>query len=137
MAGKRIFRKNEQTPEQRAREKEVRERFQRDKPTLEQLVASGAYNEPIPTSEYFSLRQAVAALKAAREAAGLSLADVAQKCGIDKAALSRIETGQHLNPTVSTLIRYAQALGKRWGWKLEDDTPAAMPPEAMESAEVD
>ncbi len=41
--------------------------------------------------------------------------------GIDKGALSRIETGQHLNPTISTLCRYAHALGKRWVWGLEDE----------------
>ncbi len=68
-----------------------------------------------------SIRQAVFALRKAREAAGLSLADVAERTGIDKAALSRIETGQHPNPTVSTLCRYAHALGKRWKWVLEGE----------------
>jgi transcriptional regulator with XRE-family HTH domain len=47
---------------------------------------------------------------------------VAERTGIDKGALSRIETGQHLNPTFSTLCRYAHALGKRWVWELEDET---------------
>jgi hypothetical protein len=108
-------------PEEVARHKALRERFQQEKPSLEQLVASGEYNEPLPMGEYLSIRQAVFALKKAREAAGLSLADVAERSGIDKGALSRIETGQHLNPTVSTLCRYALALGKRWKWVLEDE----------------
>ena len=108
------------TPEEIARHKAIRERFQREKPTLEQLVASGEYNEPLPMGEYLSIRVAVSALRKAREAAGLSLADVAEKSGIDKSALSKIETGQHPNPTVSTLCRYAHALGKRWTWTLED-----------------
>ena len=47
-----------------------------------------------------------------REAAGLSLADVAEQTGMDKAFVSRLETGQG-NPTVETLARYAAALGKR------------------------
>ena len=89
--------------EQAARHKAIRERFQREKPSLEELVSSGEYNEPLPMDEYLSIRQAIFALKAAREAAGLSLADVAERTGIDKGALSRIETGQHLNPTISTL----------------------------------
>jgi ribosome-binding protein aMBF1 (putative translation factor) len=106
------------TPEDIARHKAIRERFQKEKPSLEQLVESGEYNEPLPMGEYLSIRQAVFALKKAREAAGLSLADVAERCAIDKAALSRIESGQHMNPTVSTLCRYAHALGMRWTWRL-------------------
>ena len=98
----------------------IRERFQKERPTLEQLVASGEYNEPLPMGEYLSIRVAVSALKKAREAAGLSLAEVAEKSGIDKSAISKIETGQHPNPTVSTLCRYAHALGKQWSWTLED-----------------
>jgi ribosome-binding protein aMBF1 (putative translation factor) len=106
------------TPEEIARHKAIRERFQKEKPSLEQLVESGEYNEPLPMGEYLSIRQAVFALKKAREAAGLSLADVAERSAIDKAALSRIESGQHINPTVSTLCRYAHALGMRWTWRL-------------------
>jgi transcriptional regulator with XRE-family HTH domain len=109
------------TGEDLARYQAIRERFQREKPSLEELVSSGEYNEPLPMGEYLSIRQAVFALRKAREAAGLSLADVAERTGIDKAALSRIETGQHMNPTVSTLCRYAHALGKRWKWVLEDE----------------
>jgi transcriptional regulator with XRE-family HTH domain len=117
----------QRSAEEMARHKAIRERFQREKPSLEQLVSSGEYNEPLPMGEYLSIRQAVFALKRAREAAGLSLADVAERTGIDKGALSRIETGQHLNPTISTLCRYAHALGKRWVWGLEDEegTPGA------------
>jgi transcriptional regulator with XRE-family HTH domain len=109
------------TAEDLARYKAIRERFQREKPSLEALVSSGEYNEPLPMGEHLSIRQAVFALRKAREAARLSLADVAERTGIDKAALSRIETGQHPNPTVSTLCRYAHALGKRWKWVLEDE----------------
>src|SRR5436305_9591339 len=109
------------TAEELARYKAIRERFQQEKPSLEELVSSGEYNEPLPMGEHLSIRQAVFALKKAREAAGLSLADVAERTGIDKGALSRIETGQHINPTVSTLCRYAEALGMHWVWKLEND----------------
>jgi DNA-binding XRE family transcriptional regulator len=130
------------TAEDLARYKAIRERFQQERPSLEELVSSGEYNEPLPMGEYLSIRQAVFALEKGREAAGLSLADVAERTGIDKAALSRIETGQHPNPTVSTLCRYAQALGKRWKWVLEDEvtpereapTPAAPVPDTDSSA---
>jgi DNA-binding XRE family transcriptional regulator len=59
-----------------------------------------------------SLEHAMQALKAERERQGLSLADMKERTGIDRAALSRLESGQHPNPTISTLMRYARALGK-------------------------
>ncbi len=52
-------------------------------------------------------------LKAAREAKGLSLADVMRLTSMDRSALSKLETGQRPNPTVDTLVRYAEAVGKR------------------------
>ena len=63
--------------------------------------------------EYLSVRQAVAALKRAREAAGLTLAEVSRRCGIDQPALSRLENGHNKNPTLDTLWRYAAAVGRR------------------------
>lgn len=60
---------------------------------------------------HYALRRAVAALRAAREAGGLSLADVAQRSGIDRAALSRLENEHNINPKLETLGRYAGALG--------------------------
>jgi ribosome-binding protein aMBF1 (putative translation factor) len=121
---KRVQKKMNWTAEDRARHQAIRERF-KNKPSLEELVASGEYNEPMPLGDYLSILEAVAALKKAREAAGLSLSDVAERSGIDRAQLSRIENGQHMNPTVSTLQRYAHALGLRWVWKLELEEAAA------------
>ena len=60
--------KIERTEEEQARLKAVRERFQREKPTSEQLVASGEYNPPIKQSEHWERMQTAAALKKAREA---------------------------------------------------------------------
>ncbi len=44
-------------------------------------------------------------LKAAREAKSLSLADLTELTGMDRSALSKLETGQRANPTVETLVR--------------------------------
>jgi ribosome-binding protein aMBF1 (putative translation factor) len=67
----------------------------------------------------------IMSLRRERERLGLSLGDVAERAGIDKGALSRLENGQQLNPTVNTLARYARALGKSLAWGLadRDDTP--------------
>lgn len=120
MASERIHRDMNWTPEDRARHKAIREKFQRERPTPEQLISSGEYIGPIPQPVFFELVAALAALRKTREAAGLSLADVAERSGIDKAALSRLENGVHDNPTVETLMRYAAALGKRLTWSLQD-----------------
>lgn len=57
------------------------------------------------------LRACVAQLKAAREAAGLSLADVSRITEIAPESLSRLETGATMNPTWKTLGRIAVAVG--------------------------
>ena len=59
------------------------------------------------------LNELLVQLKAAREAKGLSLADLTELTGMDRSALSKLETGQRPNPTVETLVRYAEAVGKR------------------------
>src|SRR2546426_12568024 len=62
---------------------------------------------------HFPAQSLLRHLKASREAAGLTLADVSARCGIDQPALSRLENGHTLNPTLDTLWRYAAAVGKR------------------------
>jgi DNA-binding XRE family transcriptional regulator len=119
MSGGHIHRKIDWTPEDRARHRAIREEF-KDCPTVEQLRERGYMTAPLPQGVYWELRVILYALKKAREAAGLSLADVAERSGIDKAALSRLENGIPANPTVETLFRYAAAVGKRLRWTLED-----------------
>lgn len=120
MAGDRTHRDMNWSPEDRARHKAIREKFQKERPSLEQLVESGDAPPAFPLGVYLDVRQALLALKSAREEAGLSLSDVAERSGIDKGALSRLENGVHDNPTVETLVRYATALGKRLTWSMQD-----------------
>jgi len=108
---KRIHRKIDRTPEQRRQLKEIRERFQRDRPSLEKLLASGDATEVVSQGEYLSLLALLAALKRHRESRGLSLTDVSERSGMDRAAVSRLENGVYLNPTLDTLYRYASAIG--------------------------
>ncbi len=93
------------TAEDRARHKAIREQFDAERPTLEQLVASGEYAPPLPQGEYLALRRFLHSMRVERERQGLSLADVAPRMGIDKAAVSRLETGARRqgNPTLETL----------------------------------
>jgi transcriptional regulator with XRE-family HTH domain len=69
---------------------------------------------------YFDIQRALQALKREREQHGLSIGDVAQRSGLDRAVVSRLENGKQDNPTVATLMRYAAAIGKRFLWCYED-----------------
>ncbi|MEX0725646.1 MAG: helix-turn-helix transcriptional regulator [Planctomycetaceae bacterium] len=67
------------------------------------------------------LQKVLAELKNAREAQGMSLADLAKVTGMDRSALSKLETGNRPNPTVVTLVRYAVAVGKSLKLSLTDE----------------
>jgi DNA-binding XRE family transcriptional regulator len=118
MSAKRIHRKTERTPEEKRRLKQVRERFQRERPSMADLLESGDAGEAVSQGEYLDLRAMLAALKKRREHEGLSLADVAERSGMDRAAISRLENGVYVNPTVDTLYRYAQAIGADIGFSI-------------------
>ncbi|MCL4201548.1 MAG: helix-turn-helix domain-containing protein [Pirellulaceae bacterium] len=61
-------------------------------------------------------------LRAAREEKGLSLSELTELTGMDRSAISKLETGQRPNPTLDTLSRYARAVGKRLVLSLSDPT---------------
>jgi transcriptional regulator with XRE-family HTH domain len=62
---------------------------------------------------YFLVRILIHDLKKVRESAGLTLAAVSKRTGMDQATLSRLENGRQPNPTVDTLWRYASAVGRQ------------------------
>ncbi len=118
MCAQRIHRKIERSPDERRRLQELRERFQTQRPTPEDLLATGDAEEFVSLGEYLDLRAAVLLLKTCREQRGLSLADVAQRSGMDRAAISRLENGIQVNPTVDTLYRYASAVEAEIGFSV-------------------
>jgi DNA-binding XRE family transcriptional regulator len=88
-------------------------RFQAQKPSLQDLIASGDVTQVLSMGEYWELRKTFAALKHLREQQGLSVSEVADRTGVDRAMISRLENGHVENPTIGTMSRYANALGKR------------------------
>src|SRR5262249_3357617 len=80
----------------RARHKAIRQAFKHC-PTQEELEASGAYDGPIKSGAYFQVRVLIHELKKVREAAGLTLAAVSKRTGMDQATLSRLENGRQPN----------------------------------------
>jgi DNA-binding phage protein len=106
--GKRIYRKA--TDEERARHAKVREQIAGELPAIKRRARERL---ALLKKEGTPLRQVLAALRAERERQGLSLADINERTGIDRAALSRLENNEEANPTLATLERYAEALGKQ------------------------
>jgi DNA-binding XRE family transcriptional regulator len=101
------------TAEDRARHEAIREKFRNWHPSPEELIATGEGANFDLHGEYRQLRPFLEEIKRAREVAGLTLAEVSRRCGIDQPALSRLENGHNHNPTLDTLWRYAAAVGRR------------------------
>jgi len=110
---RRIHRSRVQTPEQEAEETAIRRRLQKEKPTLQELIDSGDLEGVTTMGEFWELRKTFAALKKLRQERGLSITDMSNLTGMDRGAISRLENGQIDNPTIATMNRYAEALGKR------------------------
>ena len=103
----------EWTAEDHARHQAIREKFRDWHPSPEELIATGEGAAFDLHGEHRQLRPLVEELKRVRQAAGLTLAEVSRRCGIDEPALSRLENGRNRNPTLDTLWRYAAAIGRR------------------------
>ncbi len=113
MTLRRITRDRRLTSEEAAKYRQVREQVAAELP---ELIAR--HHER--TTAYEMIESLLPQLKAAREAQGLSLADLTERTGMDRSALSKLESGQRPNPTVDTLVRYAEAVGKRLVVSLAD-----------------
>jgi hypothetical protein len=107
---KRVTMKVERTPEELAELRAEREHFSRERPDAEDLIARGDHEGPYRQGHIMALLSAIAELKRRRDEQGLSLADVSERSGLDRALLSRLENGKVLNPTMATLWRYAEAI---------------------------
>ncbi len=105
------------TPEEAAKYRRIREQVAAELPEL-----VSRHRERM--ADLASLDRLFLELKGLREAQGLSLNDVRLRTGMDRAALSKLENGVRSNCTVETLVRYAQAVGKRLVVLLEDERPA-------------
>jgi DNA-binding XRE family transcriptional regulator len=98
--------KPKRSAEQRAEEEAIRRQHAAN-PVRQR--PPGAINQ----RSFAAILSLVAQFKAERENHGLTLAEVAERMGIDAPALSRLETGKMLNPTLATLHKWAEALGQQ------------------------
>ena len=101
---KRIYK--DYTPEREAQVKELQAKIAAERPRIE---ARG--RAALAAAKTAS--QLVSRLKSERERQGLSLADIQQRVGITRGAISLLENADAPNPTINTMQRYAAALGLR------------------------
>lgn len=95
----------------RRHEVALRKRFQDEKPTLDELLASGDYDGPVDAADAWPVDRVLSQFKRLREQAGLTQQSLAKRIGMDTTALSRLESGRQPNVTMQTLERVARGLG--------------------------
>ncbi|HEY3964709.1 MAG TPA: helix-turn-helix transcriptional regulator [Planctomycetaceae bacterium] len=111
---KRITRDRKLTAEESAKYMAIREQVAGELPDL-----IARHHERASTLD--QLHDLLVQLKTAREKKGLSLANITDLTGMDRSAISKLETGKRPNPTIETLVRYAGAVGKRVVVTLADE----------------
>jgi DNA-binding XRE family transcriptional regulator len=108
---KRIQRDRFLTAEEAARDEEVRRKVREEFPPKKR------------TPKPIEITGIMRALKEARTSQGMTLAEAARRAEIEPPNLSTLENSPDANPTVQTLVRYADALGKTIHVVLEDARP--------------
>jgi predicted XRE-type DNA-binding protein len=103
------------SPEEVAKYRKIRQQIEEEKPEI-----NAYFKAQLESPE--TAKQAFRRLREIREAKGLSLRDIQNLSGIDASALSKLERGERENFTADTLIRYAQALGKRVTIDISDNS---------------
>ncbi len=111
------------SPEQQAAVEAIRARSKIERPGPDELIDQGELDELVPHGQFMELRELTVRLRQTRERQGLSLTDVSERSGMTRAAISRLENGWNLNPTLDTLFRYATVLGAQIRLSAEECPP--------------
>lgn len=101
----------------RQKYRELRERVDAER---DEIIAEARRRKQAHDGVAAKLRHAFRLLKNERQAQGLSLADMQERTGMSRSAISRLENDDAANPTIETLTRYAEALGKQLAITLTD-----------------
>jgi ribosome-binding protein aMBF1 (putative translation factor) len=108
---KSVQQKTERSAEEVARLRELRERYQREKPSIADLEAQGA--EFATLGAVVLLRCLADDLRQERERQGLTREQLAERLNMSPEALADVEAGVVGQLTLGVLSRIAHALGKQ------------------------
>lgn len=103
---KRIIRDRRLNADEAAKYREIREQVAQELPDL-----IARHHQRMAALE--RIGELLKQLRSARERRGLSLTEISERSGVDESALSNLENGEMSDPTVETLVRYADAIGMR------------------------
>lgn len=107
MKAKRLTQATKRTPEEAARLKAIRDRYQAEKPTPDQIAGD---RDLLTMGEYMEARVILHEIRKERERQNITLAELSERTGIDQGSLSKLESGKAENPTLKTLLRVLSAL---------------------------
>jgi DNA-binding XRE family transcriptional regulator len=110
------------SPAERSRLQQLREQIDAEK---DEIIAEGRRHKAAHDAAVARLRDVFQLLRAERIRQSLSLADMQSRTGIARSALSRLETDPDANPTLATVTRYAEALGKELEIRVADKAQSA------------
>lgn len=91
-------------------------------PGKKQLMEAGDIEEPMPLQQFLELRSLLHQLKRARELSNLSLSELAEKSGLDRGSIWKLESGKQENPTIDSLVKLSRSLGYQLHFSLEKVT---------------
>jgi ribosome-binding protein aMBF1 (putative translation factor) len=94
-----------------AESEEIKAKGARVKEVVDSATFPTVQSGPLPKSA--TLAEAMSLLMEARISSGLSLADINERTGMDRSMLSKLERREDANPTIETLNRIADAMGKK------------------------
>src|SRR5260221_4957328 len=99
------------TPEEAARFRQIREQAQAEKAEMARRLQP---EQPVPGTwaDFHELRSLVDSLRAEREKRGLTREEVARRAMLDVRQIAELEEYRDLNPSLSTLTRFATAAGR-------------------------
>jgi DNA-binding Xre family transcriptional regulator len=113
MTAKSLSEKKKVTSAEYARLQVIRDRVQREKPSLSELMEENGQVAVTTLGEYLEIQQILFTLRQLRKQRRMTLAELSTRTGIDSATLSKLESGKYNNPTLGTINRVSSALGKR------------------------
>lgn len=113
---KSVQQKTERSPEEVARLRDLRDRYQREKPSIADLEARGA--EFATLGEVVLLRCLADELRQERERQGLTRERLAERLHLSPESLAAVEAGTVAKLTLGMLSRMAHALGKQISYSL-------------------
>lgn len=111
---KHVTRNRRLTPQEAAKYRRIREQIEQEKPEINARIRA-----QIKMQDVFKV------LRQTRERKGLSLTDMERRTGMNRSAISKLETGVRANYSIETIARYAHAVGKTIVVSLVDESVVA------------